>query len=87
MSGFVQTQLSPWTTAATLANISTVYLVSSCHLDVGFADTAVNIVNEYFDVYFPTTIAVVKVLKEAGLEETLVFTTHPFFLVFLYLNC
>lgn len=65
-------------------NITTVYLVSSCHLDVGFANTAV--VNEYFDVYFPSAIAVVKELHDQGLKETLVFTTHPF-LVFLYLNC
>ena len=67
-------------------NITTVYLVSSCHLDVGFANTSVNIVNEYFDVYFPATIDIVKEMQQYGLEETLVFTTHPF-LVYLYINC
>ena len=67
-------------------DITTVYLVSSCHLDVGFADTASNIVNRYFDDYFPAAIAVARELSEAGLPETLVFTTHPF-LVWLYLNC
>lgn len=28
-------------------NVTTVHFVSSCHLDVGFADTAANIVNRY----------------------------------------
>ena len=67
-------------------NITTVYLVSSCHLDVGFANTAANIVNEYFDTYFPAVPKIVDQLQQAGLSETLVFTTHPF-LVWLYLNC
>ncbi len=68
------------------ANITTIYLVSSCHLDVGFANSAQNIVNEYFDKYFPSAIATAEELRRAGGEERLVFTTHPY-LVWLYLNC
>jgi hypothetical protein len=56
------------------------------HRDVGFANTAANIVNEYFDIYFPAVPKIVDQLQQAGLSETRVFTTHPF-LVWLYLNC
>ena len=68
------------------ANISTIYLVSSCHLDVGFADTSANIVNRYFDHFFPLAIEVAQQLQEEGGQEQLVFTTHTF-LVHLYNNC
>ena len=67
-------------------NITTIYLVSSCHLDVGFADTSANIVNEYFDRHFPKAIRIAQELREIGTEERLVFTTHSF-LVYLYYNC
>lgn len=67
-------------------NISTIYLISSCHLDVGFANTAQNIVNEYFDKYFPDAIKIANDLRALGGEERLVFTTHPY-LVYLYTNC
>ena len=53
---------------------------------MGFANTAANIVNEYFYIYFPAVIKTVEEMKLLGLEETLVFTTHPF-LVYLYINC
>ena len=68
------------------ANITTIYLVSSCHLDVGFANTAANIVNEYFDKYFPEAVQIAQELRQRGGEERLVFTTHPY-LVYLYYNC
>ena len=32
-------------------------MIQSCHLDVGFVDLAVNIVNRYFDNFFPEAIA------------------------------
>ena len=67
-------------------NISTIYLISSCHLDVGFANSAVNIVNEYFLLYFPEAISIANELRAQGGEERLVFTTHPY-LVYLYINC
>ena len=81
-------QLNPFSRGPNIreSNITTVFLVSSCHLDVGFANTAANIVNKYFDIYFPAVIKTVEEMKLLGLEETLVFTTHPF-LVYLYINC
>ena len=68
------------------ADVKTIYLVSSCHLDVGFANTAANIVNEYFDKYFPEIIQIANDLRRREGKERLVFTTHPF-LVYLYYNC
>ena len=67
-------------------NISTIYLVSSCHLDVGFADSAANIVNRYFDDFFPRAIMIANTLRKYGGKERLVFTTHTY-LVSLYLDC
>jgi len=67
-------------------NITTIHLVSSCHLDVGFADSATNIVNKYFDVFFPEAISRANLLRELGGDERLVFTTHSY-LVSLYLDC
>ena len=67
-------------------NISTIYLVSSCHLDVGFADSAANIVNRYFDDFFPKAILTANTLRKSGGKECLVFTTHSY-LVSLYLDC
>lgn len=79
----------PWTPTTSLrhsdVNITTIYLVSSCHLDVGFADTAANIVNRYFDEFFPDAIRLAAQLREGGLQR-LVFTTHTY-LVSLFLDC
>ena len=33
--------------------IKTVYVVSKCHLDVGFTDTERNVLLTYFDQYLP----------------------------------
>ena len=68
-------------------NVTTIYLISFCHLDVEFANTAQNIVKEYgFDKYFPDAIKIARDLRNLGGEECLVFTTHPY-LVYLYTNC
>ena len=79
----------PWPPTTSLrpsdVNVTTIYLVSSCHLDVGFADTATNIVNRYFDEFFPEAILLAAQLREGGLQR-LVFTTHTY-LVSLFLDC
>lgn len=67
-------------------SIDRIYLISSCHLDLGFADTLVNIVNRYFDEFFPAAIQLGRELLTENKEERLVFTTHSY-LVWLYLNC
>ena len=69
-----------------LDSIERVYIVSSCHLDLGFADTLVNIVNRYFDNYFPKAIEIAEELRQYNHKERLVFTTHSY-LVWLYFNC
>jgi hypothetical protein len=38
--------------------IKVVHVINSCHLDIGFADSSVGIINRYFDHHFPTAIAV-----------------------------
>ena len=67
-------------------DITKIYLISSCHLDLGFADSLVNIVNRYFDQHFPEAIKVANDLKQNYTNERLVFTTHAY-LIWLYLNC
>ena len=67
-------------------SVDKVYLISSCHLDLGFADTLVNIVNRYFDEFFPQTIMLGQEFLHMDREEKFVFTIHSY-LVWLYLNC
>ena len=43
-------------------SIKKVHVVQSCHLDVGFADYGVGIINEYFDHHFPLAIATARAL-------------------------
>eukprot|EP00118_Oscarella_pearsei_P025553 m.308367 g.308367 ORF g.308367 m.308367 type:complete len:722 (+) comp43877_c0_seq1:88-2253(+) len=68
------------------ADVTTVHFVSSCHLDIGFADTAANIVNRYFDRFFLASISVSNTLRQMGGDERLVFVTHPY-LLSLYFDC
>ena len=67
-------------------SVDKVYLISSCHLDLGFADTLVNIVNRYFDEFFPQAIQLGQEFLHMDREEKFVFTTHSY-LIWLYLNC
>ncbi|XP_065831599.1 uncharacterized protein [Oscarella lobularis] len=78
--------LTPVSTVFNPLDIETVHFVSSCHLDVGFADTAANIVNRYFDNYFKASISTSNTLRQMGGNERLVFLTHPY-LLSLYLDC
>jgi len=70
--------------------IKKIHLIQMNHLDVGFTDTALNVVNLYFNKYFPQEIITANELKERGHktggEERLVYTTHAW-LVSLYLDC
>eukprot|EP01084_Bolivina_argentea_P044397 81699_1 len=64
--------------------IKTVHVVASNHLDVGFTDYIVNVVNEYWDSYFPK----VTQLKTQFASNKIPFTylTHCW-LLSLYLEC
>ena len=85
VSSILAARWPPTSTVKDTTNITKVYLVSSCHLDLGFADSLVNIVNRYFDDFFPAAIKTARELKTES-KERLVFTTHPY-LVWLYTYC
>lgn len=48
------------------ANISVVHVVQSNHLDIGFTDTVVNVVNLYFTDHIPSAIAVGKAMRHGN---------------------
>lgn len=75
------------------ANIQYVHVVSMNHLDVGFdghigsIGYAINVINKYFDDYFPKAIHTAQQLRhERGNNVRFIYTTHPW-LVSLYLDC
>eukprot|EP00027_Filamoeba_sp_ATCC50430_P016410 CAMPEP_0168573388 /NCGR_PEP_ID=MMETSP0413-20121227/18503_1 /TAXON_ID=136452 /ORGANISM="Filamoeba nolandi, Strain NC-AS-23-1" /LENGTH=745 /DNA_ID=CAMNT_0008606625 /DNA_START=90 /DNA_END=2324 /DNA_ORIENTATION=- len=75
------------------ASIKYVHMISMNHLDIGFdglgyevVGYAINIINKYFDEYFPKAIQVAQNLRAKGGVERLVYTTHPW-LVAVYLDC
>ena len=46
--------------------IKHVHVVNSCHLDIGFANSSLGIVNEYFDHHIPMAASVGRELRAAG---------------------
>ena len=44
-------------------NVSTVHVINSCHLDIGFKDSSLNIINLYFDHHLPMASQVGKELR------------------------
>ncbi len=45
-----------------------------------------NVLNRYFDIYFPRAVALAEAMRSMGLDERFIYTTHPF-LLHLYLDC
>lgn len=73
--------------SANLANVSVVHVIQGCHLDVGFIHTAPDIVNLWFDEYFPLAFEVGAELDSwANSTARLKFTAQSW-LVSLYVNC
>ena len=75
------------------ANITEVHLVMMNHLDVGFGEQngtqtgyINNVLNAYFEVYFPRAVRVAGELHARGGPERLVYTTHGW-LAHLYVHC
>jgi len=72
--------------------ITKVHVVFMNHLDVGYngiypeVGFAFNVINRYFDVYFPSAIETAQQLKKEGGKYSLIYTTHAW-LVDLYLSC
>lgn len=75
----------------TTAKIDEVYIVFMNHLDVGFDGInpiigfAANVVNKYFDIYFPLALEVAATMR-ANSSDRFIYTTHPW-LVSMYLDC
>ena len=67
-------------------------MINSCHLDIGFADSSVGIINRYFDHHFPTAVAVGQQLRAApgagsrGSPDKLNFMFQSW-VVSMYLDC
>ena len=73
--------------------ITDVHLVMMNHLDVGFGEQngtqpgfINNVLNMYFEVYFPRAVRVAEELRARGGPERLVYTTHGW-LAHLYVHC
>lgn len=71
--------------------IKNVHLIFMNHLDVGYSlnllpGYLVDVLNAYFNVYFPRAILIAGQLKMLKYVETFIYTTHPW-LVSMYLDC
>ncbi len=65
--------------------IKTVYVVSKCHLDVGFTDTERNVLLTYFDQYLPRAIDLAETLRNSQGEERYVWTIAAW-MIYQYLE-
>ena len=68
-----------------------VHIIAMNHLDVGYngipgLGLINNILNVYFNEYFPRAVRVANDLRAHGGPERLVYTTHAF-LVHMYMHC
>ena len=66
--------------------ITKVHVIFSNHLDVGYVDMALAVVNKYFDVYFARAARLAAELRAAGGAERFRWMTQSW-LVALYLDC
>jgi hypothetical protein len=71
---------------ATPATVSTVHLIMSSHLDVGYTAQPQDVINQAFTVHFPLAAGVGAALRARGGPERLRWMTHTY-LVSLFLNC
>ena len=65
------------------------HVVQACHLDVGFAQTALDIINLYFDIFIPEVLSVAAELRNTtvpGLTVTLKFMFQSY-IMSLYVDC
>ena len=66
--------------------VQNVHVVFMNHLDVGYARFIADIINEYFDTYFPRAIRLAAAAETWRMDGGFIYTTHPW-LVNLYLDC
>ena len=50
----------------TYPDVKVVHVINSCHLDIGFVDSSVGIINLYFDKHIPQAMAVGMELRAGG---------------------
>jgi hypothetical protein len=65
--------------------IRIVYIVSKCHLDVGFTDTERNVLLTYFDQYLPRAMDLAETLRNSQGEERYVWTIAAW-MIYQYLE-
>ena len=80
MTGLYLDPGTVWTKTAEAQNVHVVFMN---HLDVGYASFIGDIINEYFQTYFPRAI---RLAVEAEPGSAFIYTTHSW-LVHLYINC
>lgn len=73
-------------------NVSVVHVINSCHLDIGFADSAAGIVNRYFDKHIPYAANVGNAMRNPKAGATLFANRKLNFMfqawiVSMFLNC
>ena len=73
-------------------NVSVVHVINSCHLDIGFADSAAGIVNRYFDKHIPYAAYIGNAMRDPKAGATLYANKKINFMfqswiVSMYLNC
>ena len=66
--------------------ITKVHLIQSCHLDVGFTDSAAGVINRYLTHHIPTAIASANALRNNSQGWRVRFMAQSFYLSF-YLDC
>ena len=66
--------------------IKELHVVISNHLDCGYTNFLVNVVNKYFDEYFPEIRKYGEELNALNINISWVYTTQPW-LISLYLEC
>jgi len=82
---------SQWRVYTPPAVVTDVHIIAMNHLDVGYngipgLGLINNILNRYFQVYFPRAVSIAAQLRAHGGPERLIYTTHGF-LLHLYLHC
>jgi hypothetical protein len=65
-------------------SVKRVLFMSKCHLDVGFVNTQANVIQKYFDVYFPRAIETAAAMRTEG-NDRYVWTTGSW-LTYQYLE-
>jgi hypothetical protein len=59
---------------AAAVTVKTVYVVTKCHLDVGFTDTEQKVLHKYFNEYLPNAITLAETLRNANNGQRYVWT-------------